>query len=127
MGIKKKKREEPKYDLDAVRELASEANGASEIADILGIAPDHMFDDPELREAFELGQADMKINLRHWQFSAAKSGNVSMLMFLGKVYLGQREVNETTVNLRREDDELTKSLESLAAEMDAEHGKREAT
>lgn len=125
MGIRKKK-EEPQYDLDAIRELASEANGVTEIAEILGIHPEVMYT-PEIQEAFALGQTDMKINLRHWQFNAAKGGNVSMLQFLGRVYLGQREVTETTVNLRREDDELTKSLESLAAELDSEHGKREAT
>lgn len=32
-----------------------------------------------------------KISLRRWQINAAQSGSVAMLIWLGKVYLGQKE------------------------------------
>ena len=46
-----------------------------------------------------------------------------MLIWLGKVYLGQREETQTTIKLDREDDELTKALYGLGKEMDKAHGK----
>ena len=39
----------------------------------------------------------MKLSLRHWQMNAAKSGNVQMLIWLGKQYLGQRDAVEEKI------------------------------
>lgn len=43
-----------------------------------------------------------KISLRRWQLDSAKKGNVTMQIWLGKQYLGQREnieiANETEIN-----------------------------
>ena len=36
-----------------------------------------------------------KISLRRWQFKSAEAGNVTMQIWLGKQYLGQREQIET--------------------------------
>lgn len=38
-----------------------------------------------------------KMSLRRQQFKAAEAGNVSMLIWLGKQYLGQTEKQETTI------------------------------
>ena len=45
-------------------------------------------------EAFKTYSADGKISLRRWQFRSAENGNVSMQIWLGKQYLGQKEVQD---------------------------------
>ena len=110
-------------DPDEIRELASEGNTLEDISDLLGVSSSAIEKNDEYKRAYELGMCDMRASLRHWQFQAAKSGNVTMLIWLGKVLLGQREETATVVKFDREDDALTKSLFGLAKEMDAEHGK----
>lgn len=105
-------------DLDDIRELASEGNTIEDIATLLGVSNSVISEDEEYKRAYELGLCDMRASLRHSQFQSAKSGNTSMLIWLGKVILGQREETVTSLKLEREDDELTKSLQSLAEEMD---------
>ena len=39
----------------------------------------------------------MKLSLRHWQFNAARGGNIQMLIWLGKQYLGQRDTVEKKI------------------------------
>jgi hypothetical protein len=46
-------------------------------------------------EAFERGKGSGKISLRRAQFALAEKGNASMLIWLGKQYLGQRDKFET--------------------------------
>lgn len=111
-------------DPDEIRELASEGNTLEDISDVLGVGLHFIDSRPEYKRAYELGMSDMRVSLRHWQFQSAKSGNVTMLIWLGKVLLGQREETQTTIKLDREDDELTKSLIGLAKEVDKAHGKR---
>ena len=110
-------------EIDEIRELAGEGNSVDDIANLMGVDYNTLKQNENYSRAIELGVADMKANLRHWQMEAAKSGNVTMLVWLGKVILGQREETEATIKLQREDDELTKSLTSLAKEMDKNHGK----
>lgn len=43
------------------------------------------------------GQNRGKTSLRSWQFQAAKNGNTSLLIFLGKNYLKQADRTETEV------------------------------
>jgi hypothetical protein len=43
------------------------------------------------REAFERGKALWRIELRRLQFKSAMAGNVAMLIWLGKQYLGQKD------------------------------------
>ena len=112
-------------DIEEIRELAGEGNSVDDIANLMGVSAEVLRKNEEYSKAIELGVCDMKANLRHWQMESAKSGNSTMLVWLGKIILGQREETEATIKLQREDDELTRSLESLAREMDIGHGKRE--
>ena len=48
-------------------------------------------DDPELLHAIEKGYENGKRSLRHAQFKAALNGNPTMMIWLGKQYLGQRD------------------------------------
>lgn len=105
-------------DTDDIRELASEGNTVSDIATLLGVSDAVISDNEEYKRAYEMGLCDMRATLRHSQFMSAKSGNTTMLVWLGKVILGQREETVSTLKFEREDDELTKSLQGLAEEMD---------
>ena len=109
---------EIQIDPEEIRELASEGNTLEDISDVLGVSAKVLAETPEYRRQYEIGLSDMRVSLRHWQFQSAKSGNVTMLIWLGKIILGQREETQTTIKLEREDDALTKSLLGLAQEMD---------
>lgn len=53
-------------------------------------------------EAYKIWSADGKISIRRIQFKMAEH-NVAMAMFLGKVYLGQREVQEVQLATNADD------------------------
>lgn len=44
------------------------------------------------REALDRGRDRGKMSLRRWQFEAAKRGNITAQIWLGKQYLGQEDV-----------------------------------
>ena len=46
-------------------------------------------------DTYEKMSVTGKISLRRWQFKSAEAGNVTMQIWLGKQYLGQREQIET--------------------------------
>lgn len=92
MGRKKKE-----IDLEAVQELASEGNTQAEIAEALGFSRSTFTHRKDLTEAYYKGVAEMKLSLRHWQFNAARGGNIQMLIWLGKQYLGQRDAVEEKI------------------------------
>jgi predicted transcriptional regulator len=95
--MKKKPTGAPKKKIDAelVYNLARIGCTQDEIAVIVGCSK------PTLRKhcSSELhrGLEEMKMSLRRWQFEKAEQGNVVMLIWLGKQYLGQREKADTTV------------------------------
>lgn len=105
-------------DIDDIRELASEGNTIEDIGTLLGVSNTVIVENEEYKRAYEMGLCDMRAMLRHSQFQSAKSGNTSMLIWLGKVLLGQREETVSTLKFEREDDALTQSLMGLAKEMD---------
>lgn len=47
--------------------------------------------DPEARKAWQRGRAKASVTLRRKQFEVAQTGNVPMLIFLGKQYCGQTD------------------------------------
>ena len=77
-----------------IEEMASEGSVLDEIAAILCISHATLYT-PHNRErvkaAYEKGRAMCNDRLRHVQVSKAIEGDPRMLMFLGKVLLGQRE------------------------------------
>jgi len=97
----------PKLDIDAdkVEMLASFGCSTIEIARL------HNCDESTIRLRFknelERGRENMKIKLRQLQWKQAENGNTSLLIFLGKQYLGQSDRNEL---------ELVGNLESLLKE-----------
>ena len=97
----------PKLDIDPdkVEMLASFGCSTIEIARL------HNCDESTVRLRFknelERGRENMKIKLRQLQWKQAENGNTSLLIFLGKQYLGQSDRNEL---------ELVGNLENLLKE-----------
>lgn len=81
----------PKADIDAkeVYKLAQIGCKNEEIADWFGVSSDTI----SRRFAAELskGRSDVRMSLRRWQLQAAENGNATMLVWLGKQMLGQRD------------------------------------
>ncbi len=83
-------RPKKKIDLETIRELASENNTVSDICRAIHISRETYYNSDAAKEAFEDGRADMRINLNHWQWQAARN-NPQMQIHLGKYILGQND------------------------------------
>lgn len=83
----------PKSDIDPkkVQELAAQGAKVVEIADYFGVDRDTIHD----RFPAELtkGKAELRASLRMAQITTAKQGNPTMLIWLGKQYLGQSDTS----------------------------------
>jgi len=104
---KKKKLGRPKLEIDADKVEMLSSFGCSTVE----IAKLHNCDENTIRgrfkEEIERGRESMKIKLRQLQWKQCENGNTSLLIFLGKQYLGQSDRNEL---------ELVGNLEALLKE-----------
>ena len=86
---KMKMRKEKNSEEKTIEKLASYGLTNKEIAEALG------YDDNTLKRKFEIslikGKANLKERLKRKQIQVAMQGNVTMLIWLGKQYLGQAE------------------------------------
>lgn len=85
-----------KYNIDKeqVEQLASFGCSNTEIASFFGCSKDLISKSYSTNIA--KGKDKGKIRLRKYQWTAAKNGNVAMLIWLGKQYLGQADKQEVT-------------------------------
>jgi hypothetical protein len=85
-------------DLNVARRAAGLGCTQEEIATVLGIGArtfyDHLEVDAELREAIAEGREKGRVTLRRLQWEQAQAGNATMLIWLGKQLLGQRDKHE---------------------------------
>lgn len=83
-------------DPEQVRKLAALGCTHQEIADVIGCSHDTLT--RRFKSEIEHGKANAKASLRRKQWETALAGNVPMLIWLGKQYLGQSDklVTETT-------------------------------
>jgi hypothetical protein len=85
-------------DLDVVRRAAGIGCTTGEIATLVGIGHrtffDHLKADEDLKNAVEEGRDQGRITLRRLQWQQAHAGNPTMLIWLGKQLLGQRDRHE---------------------------------
>lgn len=103
-------------DLDSVEAMAKLMMSQTEMGSVLGIGTSgvNKFLDtwPEFAEAVDRGYADTRKALRRTQLDLALSGHASMLMWLGKQYLGQADKHEqhtkteVSITVQRAMDEL---------------------
>ena len=86
----------PKKEIDytAVEKLASIQCTQEEIANFLEVSVRTLQRDEEFCRIYKKGMDNGKMSLRRTQFKIAEK-NASMAIFLGKQYLGQRDVIET--------------------------------
>lgn len=95
------------FDLEVVEGLGRIGATAPEMAYILPASQstiEHRLADPEtdFHKAYRKGQSLLKASLRRKQINVAMSGNVTMLIWLGKQHLGQhdrQEVRTTSAEL----------------------------
>jgi len=88
-------RPKAQLDMKMVENLAAIGCTQDEIATIVGVSL------PTLRKharaAIDSGHEKMRVSLRRWQYEKAKDGNVTMLIWLGKQYLGQSDRHEQKI------------------------------
>lgn len=87
-------------DAEQVRKLAAMHCTVQEIAAFFDCSRDTI----ERRYAAEInkGRQQGKMQLRDWQLQSARKGNVAMLIFLGKQYLGQSDKVEQQIDTKGE-------------------------
>ena len=78
-------------DLEVVEKLAQRHCTYQEIADWFNVSVSKLDHDPEFIQTYKKGLSVGKRSLRKWQFEAASKGNITMLIWLGKQYLAQRD------------------------------------
>lgn len=86
--------------LKQIRGLGQIQATTKECAAVLGVSEPTFLkfknSNPKVADALEQGQYSGKASLRRMQFNAAKKGNSTMLVWLGKQLLGQRDKKEIT-------------------------------
>lgn len=78
-----------KIDADQVQKLAALALTTEEIGAVLGCSADTL--ERRFAGALKDGRLRFRASLKRLQFRAAQKGSAALLIWLGKVYLGQRE------------------------------------
>jgi len=81
-------------DPEQVRKLAAIGCTHEEIGDIVGCSHDTLT--RRFRDEIDSGRANAKASLRRKQWETALSGNITMLIWLGKQVLGQSDKQEIT-------------------------------
>ncbi|MDI6804871.1 MAG: hypothetical protein QME58_13710 [Bacteroidota bacterium] len=87
--VKTKGRPLAKIDAKLVQDLAAIFCTLEEIAAVVGCSVDTL--SRRFMEQIKRGRETAKTSLRRLQFKSCKKGSNSMLIWLGKNYLGQRE------------------------------------
>lgn len=87
-----------KYDINAkkVEKLASFGNTYPEIAAVLDVSEEIL--QKSYSTFYTKGRENLKERLRKKQINVALKGNVVMLIWLGKQYLGQKDKNELSLD-----------------------------
>ena len=87
-------RPKKKIDYEQVKKLAVMHCTQIEIAEFLGLHVRTLQRDKEFCRIYKEACASGAMSLRRMQWAAANKGNTTMLVWLGKQYLGQRDKQE---------------------------------
>ena len=87
----KRGRPKKQIDYELVKKLAGIMCTQEEIANILDISTRTLQRDSKFCRIYKTARENGKMSLRRMQFKKAMEGNVTMLIWLGKQYLGQKE------------------------------------
>lgn len=122
MAARKQGRPESQIDREQFEQLCAMMCTKKEICAVLKVCSNTLlkFCRKTYKKTFEEIYPDLinekKVSLRRLQWQAAESGNVSMLIWLGKCWLGQ---DGTTTDFEEPKDEQDEVLEQLLAEYDS--------
>ena len=100
--------------------MQAQCNGAA-IARLLGVDPETLYRRCQQDHKVDFGEysAQKKASgqelLRRKQFDTAMAGDKTMLIWLGKQYLGQTDKNETTIKEADLDAAIDRELARIAA------------
>lgn len=83
-------------DYGVISELAMMQCTQVEIAAFCGCSIDVLHNDARFKELYEEGMSYGRISVRRHQFQAMEAGDRTMLVWLGKQYLDQRDSKELT-------------------------------
>lgn len=91
----------PKIEIDynLCETLAKIQCTQEEIANVLGVSTRTLQRDEEFCRIYKKGMEQGKMSIRRQQFKSAENGNVTMQIWLGKQYLGQRDRSEIDNNV----------------------------
>lgn len=105
----------PRIEIDSeqVRKLAQMHCTTREIAAFFDVSVDTI--DRNYAEQINKGRQQGKIRLRDQQLKCAEKGNVAMLIFLGKQYLGQSDKVEQDIKTESIDSEKSDIIDKLVA------------
>ena len=92
--VKKVGRPKKELDIEIIQKLASIMCTNVEIAQVVGCHADTLADN--FSEYLKKGREEGKISLRRLQWTKAQNANTTMLIWLGKQWLGQKDKIETT-------------------------------
>ncbi len=103
----------PKKEIDykIVEELSNIQCTQEEIASVLNISVRTLQRDEEFCRIYKNGMDNGKMSLRRMQWAAANQGNTTMLVWLGKQYLGQTDKQDVTNNIKAND--FTESIKAF--------------
>lgn len=87
-------------DENVIRELASKGRTLKEIAAYLGVSESTIY--RNYANVVKQGRTLMEGSLRAKQFELAEQGNPTMLIWLGKQYLGQSDKSEIESTVRHD-------------------------
>ena len=91
MEKEKNKGGRPRIELDEdkITALAKIGCTVAEVAAVMGCSKDTL--ERRFAAPIEKGREEMKASLKRMQYTAAANGNVTMQIWLGKQYLGQKD------------------------------------
>jgi hypothetical protein len=107
-------------DIDQIETLAQLGATQIEMARFLGVAHstlEYKLQQPEFREAYDRGLGNLHMSLKRKQVEMALAGDRTMLIWLGKNYLGQSDKLDTKLTGAGPNGEV--QFESAANELDA--------
>ena len=94
-------------DYELVEKLANIQCTMVEIANVLEVSLSRLEKDKEFIRVYKKGMEKGKMSLRRKQWKAVEDGSVTMMIWLGKQYLGQVEDRENN-NIKKEHLEISK-------------------
>lgn len=104
-------RPKKEIDYDVVEKLANIQCTQEEIASFLELSVRTLQRDDEFCRVYKKGQENGRMSLRRMQFKLAEK-NTAMAIFLGKQYLGQKDVVENEITDNGILDDLKEALDN---------------